>query len=297
LFACGSLGVIVYLNLKAGRSFGWPFVPEDARHEARDRDYFFVLGFWAWGVWAGMGAIAIARRFSLPTSVGMVVAALPVALNWSAVNRRTEPEAGMARMVAVQLLEPLPARTVLFVGGDNDTYPLWYYQQVEGRRRDVTVVTLPLLGAPWYVTQLREREHLPSEGGQPPASTELLPRRIAESAMAQHRPVAVATTVPASDRNRIYNYWTVIGVSLVARDSKSAAENPIDSSSLVIADTSSLRRTAASINSWRQGREAHGATDPVHEYFLKVLSCPGQRLEMVTRNPPLSSLDSLCNPR
>jgi hypothetical protein len=49
LFVCGTLGVMVYLNLRAGASFGWRFVPNGADHEARERDYFFVLGFWAWG--------------------------------------------------------------------------------------------------------------------------------------------------------------------------------------------------------------------------------------------------------
>ncbi|MGE5733374.1 MAG: protein O-mannosyl-transferase family, partial [Gemmatimonas sp.] len=142
LFLCGSLGVLVYLNFKAGRSFGWQFVPEDARHEARDRDYFFVLGFWAWGIWAAMGALALARRFALPVWLGLVVAALPIALNWSAVDRRPEPEASLPRELAAVLLDRLPARAVLFVAGDNDSYPLWYAQQVENRRRDVTVVTM-----------------------------------------------------------------------------------------------------------------------------------------------------------
>src|SRR5262249_38304968 len=101
LFVCGSLGVMVYLNLKAGASFGWQFVPSDLRHEARERDYFFVLGFWAWGIWAGMGAIAFAKRLSLPSVLGVALAALPIALNWRAVNRRTGLEASLPREVAV----------------------------------------------------------------------------------------------------------------------------------------------------------------------------------------------------
>ena len=160
LFVCGSLGVLVYLNLKAGASFGWRFVPNDLRHEARERDYFFVLGFWAWGIWAGMGAIALARRLRLPSAFGVLIAALPIALNWSAVNRRSELEASLPREVATALLTALPSRSVLFVAGDNDTYPLWYAQQVERIRRDVTVVTLPLLAANWYVDELARRDSL-----------------------------------------------------------------------------------------------------------------------------------------
>src|SRR6185312_3354163 len=108
LFLAGSVGVGVYLNLKAGASFGWAFVPDIAQHEARDRDYFFVLSFWAWGLWAGMGAIAAVRRFRWPVAAGVALAALPIALNWSAVSRRAEPEASLPRRVASSLLEPLP---------------------------------------------------------------------------------------------------------------------------------------------------------------------------------------------
>src|SRR6185503_12873851 len=141
-------------------SFAWTFVPDDDLHEARERDYFFVLGFWAWGLWAGMGAIVVASRLRLPTAVGVAAAALPVVLNWTSVNRRTEPEASLPREVASALLERLPERAVLFVAGDNDTYPLWYAQQVERQRRDVTVVTMPLLNAPWYVAELARRDSL-----------------------------------------------------------------------------------------------------------------------------------------
>src|SRR6185503_11195890 len=112
---CGSIGVIWYLNLKAGTSFGWSFVPNDEMHEARERDYFFVLGFWAWGLWAGMGAIAVAARLRLPTVAGVIVAGLPIAHNWTAVNRRAEPEASLPRQVATALLGRLPPRAVLFV--------------------------------------------------------------------------------------------------------------------------------------------------------------------------------------
>ena len=58
LFLCGAFGVLVYLNLHAGPSIGFGFLAEKLVREARERDYFFVFGFWAWGVWAGIGAVA-----------------------------------------------------------------------------------------------------------------------------------------------------------------------------------------------------------------------------------------------
>ena len=291
LFLCGSLGVIVYLNLKAGRSFAWSFVPEDARHEARDRDYFFVLGFWAWGIWAGIGAVRLARRLALPSWLGVAVAALPIALNWSAVDRRGEPEAGMAREVARELLEPLPPRSVLFVSGDNDTYPLWYVQAVEGLRRDVTVVTLPLLGAEWYTAELRRRWGLTSSGGGIP---ERIAPQVAVSAEVQGRPVAAALTVSAEDRNRLSTAWTVIGLSAIAGSNDRFLLNR--DSTVIHIDSSSVAAQGRRIASWSPGGGPRPQTDPVHEFYWGVLKCP--RLLLSPRSTVVAaSLDSLCNLR
>src|SRR5207302_2649338 len=81
LFACGSLGVTLYLNLRASPSFGWGILPAGAVREARERDYFFVLGFWTAGLWAGIGAVTLARQWRLSLAVGFAVAALTIALN------------------------------------------------------------------------------------------------------------------------------------------------------------------------------------------------------------------------
>lgn len=295
LFVCGSLGVIVYLNLKAGRSFGWPFIPQDARHEARDRDYFFVLGFWAWGVWAGMGGVALARRFAFPAWVGLIAAALPLVLNWTVVDRRAEPEASLPRELASTLLDPLPPRTVLFVAGDNDTYPLWYAHQVESRRRDVTIVTIPLLAAPWYVDELSRRAALGTGDRLAPVAREA--GRIAAEARASGRLVAVSLTVAPEDRAQLSHDWKVIG--LVALDDSSEPIRNVsrrDTSVVMSLDTVSLRSTAARIESWLRGRSPRPQPDPISDYFSRVLACPS-----LTLSPPSparsASLDSLCNLR
>ena len=295
LFLCGSLGVIAYLNLKAGRSFGWPFISQDARHEARDRDYFFVLGFWAWGIWAGMGAVALAKRFALPGVVGVAAAALPIALNWSVVSRRVEPDASLPRELASMLLDPLPNRAVLFVGGDNDTYPLWYEQQVERRRRDVTVVTMPLLAAPWYVDELRRRAGLGSGDrfAQPGAEA----ARIASGARAAGRPVAVSLTVLPDDRTRLSKSWTVIGMVAIDRWAPPTSDSLQQPSSEVIAiDTEKVRGAAQRVGAWTSSRPPRPQPDAISEYFSRVLGCP--RLVLTPRSPAQrASLDSLCNLR
>jgi len=288
LFLCGSLGVIVYLNFKVGRSFAWQFVPEDARHEARDRDYFFVLGFWAWGIWAAMGAMALVRRFALPALLGVAVAALPVALNWSAVNRRAEPEASLPREVAYSLLDPLPPRAVLFVAGDNDSYPLWYAQRVEGRRGDVTVVTMPLLAAPWYVDELARRDGLPIMTNA--IDIDARAAAVANAARAHGRPVAVALTVLAEDRARLSTSWTIRGLTAI----DDAAPGGKHATRIVV-DSAATRALASAIDQWRHGRTTRPSVDATDEYFQNVLTCP--RL-IVTPTPSLAqrvSLDSLCN--
>jgi hypothetical protein len=289
LFVCGSLGVIAYLNLRAGRTFGWSFIPDDAAHEARDRDYFFTLGFWAWGIWAGMGAVALAQRFARAW-VGVAVAALPILLNWSVVDRRQEPDATLPRETARQLLEPLPPRAVLFVEGDNDTYPLWYVQQVEGERRDVTVVTLPLLGAQWYLDELRRRYSL---GTGTNASDATAATRIAADALGQNRPIASANTLQPSERQAIARRWRVVGLVAIAEpEPAEISDAPVD----ISLDTAALRRVARSIDEWRRGRRARDEPDSIHEYFLRLLSCPARLLDGAAA-PPSASLDSLCNLR
>jgi hypothetical protein len=89
--------------------------------------------------------------------LGLVIAALPAALNFRQMNRRSEPEASLPLRVARELLEASPDRALLLVASDNDTYPLWYAQQVLGLRRDVVVVTYPLMSASWYRDELFRR--------------------------------------------------------------------------------------------------------------------------------------------
>ncbi|HEY9227916.1 MAG TPA: DUF2723 domain-containing protein, partial [Gemmatimonadaceae bacterium] len=295
LFVCGSLGVIVYLNLKAGASFGWPFVEASDRHEARERDYFFVLGFWAWGIWAGLGALWLVARFRAPLALGVALAALPIALNWSAMNRRAEPEASLPRMVAESLLGELPPRAVLFVAGDNDSYPLWYAQQARGLRRDVTIVTMPLLEAPWYIDELRRRFELTIRAGSfgPVAKS----RDLAASASRMGRPVAVALTVPDTERSRLANHWNVIGLSaLAAGPADEVGMVRADAEQHIAIDSTKVLKAAAAVAAWARGRDARPAIDPVHEYFLRVLSCPAHTLTR-TLTPQVASLDSTCNLR
>ncbi|HJP86252.1 MAG TPA: DUF2723 domain-containing protein [Gemmatimonadaceae bacterium] len=161
LFVVATVGVVAYLNLKAGPSFGAGILPPAAQHEARERDYFFFWAFVVWGAWAGYGAATLARRMIVPFSYLLaILPILPGLFNWGAVDRRTDPVEEKARADEAEMLTKVPPSGVMLSLGDNDTYPLWYLQQAEGTRRDVTIVTVPLLPAKWYREELARRYKL-----------------------------------------------------------------------------------------------------------------------------------------
>ena len=200
----------------------------------------------------------------------------------------------MARELAGALLEPLPQRAVLFVSGDNDTYPLWYAQVVEGMRRDVTVVTLPLLSAGWYVSELQRRWGLTSNGA---GLSDRVAPQIATAARVQGRPLAVALTVSAEDRNRLADIWKVIGIAAVSDSETESLANVSNSGSTVIrVDSSAVATQARRVEAWLAGRAPRPQIDPVHEFYGRVLGCP--KLLLAPRSTAVAaSLDSLCNLR
>jgi len=166
-----SVGVVLYLNLRAGASYGAGIIPAGVPHEARDRDYFFTWAFVCWGAWAGFGVVQLARRFAqrrtltttqaqLALVAAVAIAALPIALNWSAVRALRHDEQQYAERSSREILAAVPPNAVFLAHGDNDTYPLWYLQEVLHMRRDVTIVTIPLLPPEWYRAELQRRHHL-----------------------------------------------------------------------------------------------------------------------------------------
>ena len=153
-------GLVFYLNFKYGFSLS-PEVTDLAAHEVRERDYFFVAGFMLWGVLAGLGlvwlwnVVAVQLDRSLAHVMAMpilLVAAVPLLFNWGWASRAGDHA---AEDWAYDLLASVEPYAVLFTNGDNDTFPLWYLQEVEGFRRDVTVVVGQYLNTSWYPRQLQ----------------------------------------------------------------------------------------------------------------------------------------------
>jgi hypothetical protein len=197
LFLVTSLGVVLYLNLHAGASFGEGVLPKNAVHEARDRDYFFVLAFLCWAAWAGVGAAAVARRIvrrrALAFAFAILGAVLPAALNWRAIRAERHDEQIRADRQARAMLDSVPPNGVFIAVGDNDTYPLWYMQEVEHLRRDVIVVTAPLLPAQWDRAEvLRRHQLIDSADVTHWYGLSQVIRDIRTHAAAQHRAVVVS---------------------------------------------------------------------------------------------------------
>lgn len=228
LLAAGTFGAALWLNLRAGPTFGVGILPEGTAHEARERDYFFALGFWAWGILAGAGlstvATTLARRLPAPVAVlPLALGLVPALTNRPVADRTAEPAALLPRTFARLLLDAVPPGGVLVTAGDNDSFPVWYLQQVEDYRSDVSVVTVPLLGAPWYRASLAGARLLdPAEVSEWAGLDALLPS-VLRRAAALRRPLRVSALLPRADRLRLdpAHGWALQGL-VYAPDSTAA---------------------------------------------------------------------------
>ena len=135
--------------------------------EPRERDYIYVGSFYFFSLWLGLGVMALAQglrtllrsaslRTGLVVGFGLLLPVLMGSKSWDNHNR-----AGRYHSVdfAKNMLDSCAPNAILFTGGDNDTFPLWYVQEVEGFRRDVRVCNLSLLGTEWYIQQMKRKTY------------------------------------------------------------------------------------------------------------------------------------------
>lgn len=292
LLLCGTIGVAAYLNLKAGTSLGWGVVPDSVPHEARERDYFFVVGFWAWGCLAGYGAFALSRARRWPAPVALCIVALPLVGNWRAVDRSHEPRASAAHRVASALLADAPSRAVLFVAGDNDTYPLWYAQQVERQRPDITLVTVSLLPAEWYQAELTRRSGLRwrvehGVGGRSGSSP--IAARLASAARRAGRPVVASPALTAVERAMLGGDWRLEGVLYRAH---AEGDGSVRVASVDAALTAAAARVAPAFP-----RRDPPRVDDIAGTMLTLLACPRLGQAWTADRATRDSLEVKCNLR
>ena len=155
LFVMMGIALVVYFNTS----------PD----EPRERDYVYAGAFYAYAIWLGIGVMAIgdmllslARRFN--PKRGSVIAAIATVLITSSVpvvlateNWDDHDRSGryMARDIGRNYLNSAPQNAIIINYGDNDTFPLWYCQEVEGIRKDVRVMNSSYLGGEWYVDEMK----------------------------------------------------------------------------------------------------------------------------------------------
>jgi hypothetical protein len=180
--------LIYYLNFKYGSSQS-PELGDSVPREVRDRDYFFLWSFSAWGVWAALGLMYIwenlaalfgtvetryarqtvvlpSRDSLLKTSPILLLAGIPLLTNIHTAPRRGQT---YTRDFAHDLLDSVEPYGVLVTVGDNDTFPLWYAQEVEGIRKDVVVANTSLLNTDWYTRQIIRRPVFTYDAAKGPA--------------------------------------------------------------------------------------------------------------------------------
>lgn len=149
LFVLTGIAIVIYLN--------------QTPNQPRERDYAYAGSFYAFAIWIGLGVLGIidmigkrAENTPITALVTLVCLAFVPALmakeNW---NDHDRSGRYTARDIAYNYLMSCDRNGILFTGGDNDTFPLWYAQEVEGIRTDVRIVNLMLLNMDWYIDQMK----------------------------------------------------------------------------------------------------------------------------------------------
>lgn len=141
LFVMTGLAIVIYLNQSPG--------------EPRERDYSFLGSYWAFALWIGLGAFALMKWSG---RYAPLMATVPIfSAVWMGIENFDDHDRSgryVASNIAANVLNSLEPDAILFVDGDNSTFPLWYAQEVEGVRKDVRVINLAYMSMPQYVGAL-----------------------------------------------------------------------------------------------------------------------------------------------
>jgi hypothetical protein len=152
LFIMTGIAIGVYLNMYA--------------YQPRERDYAFAASFYAFAMWIGLGVYSIYEMIkkymnknvaaTVTTIACLSVPTILAAQNWDDHNRSNRY---LTREIAKAYLDSCAPNAILFTNGDNDTFPLWYLQEVEGYRTDIRICNLSLMGTDWYIDQMKRQAY------------------------------------------------------------------------------------------------------------------------------------------
>lgn len=148
IFVMYSIAIVIFLNNSA--------------YEPRERDYIYLPSFMAVSIWIGIGILGISQiivnilRIKKPRYILPIFIIVPVWIGIQNFNDHNHHHQYTAYNFAYSMLNSCDKNAILFVDGDNDTYPLWYLQNVEHIRQDVRVINRSLLNNPYTISQLKQ---------------------------------------------------------------------------------------------------------------------------------------------
>ncbi|WP_343608367.1 DUF2723 domain-containing protein [Chryseobacterium oranimense] len=152
LFILTSIGIVFYTGVK-------PF-------EVRERDYAMVGSFYAFAIWIGLGAAAIlwfiqskVKSNGANIALGVVLLGVPFMMGFQNYVPHDRSKKSAARDYAYSFLKSLSKDDIIFIYGDNDTFPVWAIQETERFRDDVKTVNFTLLATPWYIDQVKRKTY------------------------------------------------------------------------------------------------------------------------------------------
>ncbi len=204
LFFFTGLAIVVYLN--------------QSGYQPRERDYAYVGSFYAFAIWIGLGLLWVKEKLSkylkgdMPNLAAFTICllAVPVLMASQEWDDHDRSQKYLARDLGRNYLESCAPNAIVFTFGDNDTYPLWYAQEVEKIRPDLRVINYSLLGTDWYINQLRYKLNESA-----PSDVIFTPEQIRGS----NRDVVPVYGLPGYDQNQYYDLYTVLK-NVVASDNE-----------------------------------------------------------------------------
>ena len=205
LFFFTGFAIVIYLN--------------QAGQQPRERDYAYVGSFYAFAVWIGLGVIwvrdQLTRFMKGSTAVpgylafGISLLAVPVLMASQEWDDHDRSQKTLARDLGFDYLESCEKDAIVLTFGDNDTYPLWYSQEVEGKRPDLRVINYSLLGTDWYVNQLRYKLNQSA-----PVDVIFTPEQI----QGENRNVIPYYAMPGYDQAKYYDLHDILKNVVASED-------------------------------------------------------------------------------
>ena len=254
LFLLTGAAIIFYLN--------------QAGHQPRERDYAFVGSFYAFAIWIGLGVLYVKDLFGKfiknstvagYAAAGLCTLAVPVIMANQEWDDHDRSHKTLARDLAIDYLESCAPNAVVISFGDNDTYPLWYAQEVEGIRRDIRVINSSLLGTDWYINQLRYKVNL---------SDPIDVIWGADQIEGSNRDIIYYSPKPGIDQNKYTDLYTVMK-DYAGSDDPSKVEQGRDGSTLNIYPTKKVS-VPVDINLVKQNGTVNATDSVVSEVDFEI---------------------------